>query len=355
MCTVRTAGHIRRIVQLRCSQSVADARRAVADGDDLVFAVDIGDLVNQSFTFAAGKVGKRFFIGDIASHAAVHAVFRHIADAHAVIAGDLAGTLTAHRLLDAACALSDGILVIFIQPVRDMFNADRGILMFNCLFDRNDVHTDASSSRRNHRGNAFQRHLGHQVEERCQLRVLLCQLGVHHHELSGSRNEDRHIILLSLIRILTRHLQHADPAQMIDHLLRLFQRHAVALCDLFRQIADTCLFEGQKELHFFLCQDHIQSPVFRIGCIQRPCIPLQIAVCNHCRKLQYKLCLFRICRDIIGILIIIPCIGHPVLGICFKHVIPPQSMFLFPVSASLPRHPCLRRSLRIPGRSGYPD
>ena len=83
--------------------------------------------------------------------------------------------------------------------------------MFNRLFNRDDMHADAIAAERNHRGDAFQRHLCHQIEECGNLGMLIRELVIHHHELGRAGHEDRHIVLLVMILILTVHFEHTDP------------------------------------------------------------------------------------------------------------------------------------------------
>ena len=122
MRTVSRTAHVRRVVQLRRTDRIADTRSTVADADDLVFAVDIRNLMHEAMTLRALEDLHCFVICDIASRSAVHAVFCKIPYTDAELAVDFTGTLTAHCLLLAACALTDRILVILIQPVAQMFD-----------------------------------------------------------------------------------------------------------------------------------------------------------------------------------------------------------------------------------------
>ena len=112
MGTVCASGHVGSVVKLGSTDGIAYTGCAIADTDDLVFAVNVCNLMNKAVTFRALKDFKSLLIGDIASHAAVDAVFSHVADTDAEFAVDFAASLAAHFLLFAAGALADGILVI---------------------------------------------------------------------------------------------------------------------------------------------------------------------------------------------------------------------------------------------------
>ena len=162
-----------------------------------------------------------------------------------------------------------------------MFDRTALTFVFDGLFNRNDVHADACSAKRYHRGNALERHLGHEVEEGRKFRMLGGQLIVHHHELGGTRNEDRHIVNHVLVRGFTVCLNDTDPGQMIEHLLGVLDAHVVHFRDIFEIIRHSCLLERKQELHFLLCQNRIEHPVLRIIHIQGSGVLLEIPVGDH--------------------------------------------------------------------------
>ena len=125
MRTVGGGGHVRGIEELGCPDCVADAGRAVADRDDFVLAVDIGDLVYIAVALCPFKDFQYFFLCDIMSDTPVIHVFGHIADADAVIAPDLAGTLAAHGLLLPAGTFTDAELVVHVKPSGNVLNRNR--------------------------------------------------------------------------------------------------------------------------------------------------------------------------------------------------------------------------------------
>ena len=262
--------------------------------------------------FCAFQDLQNFVIGDIATHSAVDTVFRHVTDTNAEFSVDISGSFAAHTLLFAAGALTDGIFVIFVEPVGDVFHTGGMIFMLDGLFHRNDVHPDSGASERHHLCDVFQRHLGHQVEECGELRMFFGELVVHHHELCGAGNKDRNIVMLSFVLSLPGHLQHSDPKEVVDHLLRLFFGHAVALCDALGVIGNAGLFETEQELDLLLCEDSVKSPVFRIVHTDRVGISLDIPVGDHPGQFQDQFLLFRIRSGIIRVLTKIAFVGHPV-------------------------------------------
>ena len=311
--TVGAAGHIGGIVKLAGTEGVADTGGAVADGDDLFLSVDICDLVDKAVTLRPFQDFQGLFIADVTAHASVDTVLCHVADAHTEFAVDLAGALPAHGLLLAAGALSHRIFVILAEPVGNVFHAGGEILMLDGLFYGNDVHAYAGASRRNHGGDVFQGHLGHQIEEGGQPGMLCRQLIIHHHEFRGTRHEDGHVVLLVMVFILPVHFDHADPDQMVHHLFGVLVRHLVDFGQLFNIIGLAGLLEAQKEFGLFLGQYFIQHPVFRIICIHGTGILDQIPVRDHGPQLQDQFLFLIVRRNVMRILSEIPLVDHTVL------------------------------------------
>ena len=80
---------------------------------------------------------------------------------------------------------------------------------------------------------------------------------LHHHKLCRTRNEDRHVVLLHALRVLTVKLYKPQPYQMIYSLLCVLHGQMVHLSELFNTVIDTGLFEAQHELHFVLRKDMV--------------------------------------------------------------------------------------------------
>ena len=100
--------------------------------------------------------------------------------------------------------------------------------------------------------------------------MLLRKLIIHHHEFRGAGHEDRHIVLLVMIRILTGHLDQTHPDKVVHHLLRVLIGHLIDLGKILDVVGHACLLEAQKELRLLLGQDLIQCPVLRIICVHGP-------------------------------------------------------------------------------------
>ena len=243
----------------------------------------------------------------------------------------LSGALSAHGLLLAAGTLSDGILVILAEPVGDVLYAGGHILALDGFFNWDDVHAYARASRRDHGSHILQRHLGHQVEESCQLRVLRRQLVVHHHELRRAGHEDRHIILFVVIRVLTVHFDQAHPDQVVHHLLGFLVRHPVYLGQILDVVRNASLLKAQKEFGLLLREHFIECPVLGIIRIHRPRILDQIAVCDHGPEFQYQFFLFRVSCNVIRVLSEVPLVHHTVFLVF--HFCCILQVFVFAVSA----------------------
>ena len=87
------SGHIGRVEQLARSQREAGAERTVADGKDLILAVDIRDLVDIAVVLGALEDLHRLFIGDAAALAGLKAVVGKLADGNAQLVLQLAAAL----------------------------------------------------------------------------------------------------------------------------------------------------------------------------------------------------------------------------------------------------------------------
>ena len=64
---------------MRGSQGIANLYIAVADGENLTFAVDIGHLMHEAVILGFFQDGHRLVIGDKVSTVGLHQIFGHIA------------------------------------------------------------------------------------------------------------------------------------------------------------------------------------------------------------------------------------------------------------------------------------
>ena len=211
------AGHIRRIEKLGRPESVADARRAVADGEDLLLAVDIGNLVHESVPLGPLQDLHHFVQVDIAALPCLHKIIRHVPDADAQIPFDLAAPLAAHPLLAAAGAGAHRVFVlVFPEPVGNVLHTRRLLLRRDRLLHRNDMHPDAGAARRHHRRHLLKGKPRHIFKKFCDNRMFFGLLLVHHHELRAAGHEHRKHILFMPVRIFPVVLDHADDRHLIQ-------------------------------------------------------------------------------------------------------------------------------------------
>ena len=217
---VSGGGHIGRVEQLARSQREAGAERAVADGEDLVLAVDVRDLVDIAVVLGALEDLHRLIIGDLAALAGLETVVTKLTDgdAHLILQLTAALPLNAHGIAAGAIADAEVILILF-QPVGDVLHIDRLVRGRDGLLDRDDVHADAGASGRHHAGDLRQRQKRHALEKLCDLRMLLDLLQVHVHQLRRTGHEDRQRPLLMMVGVLPVVLEQADHGHLVKQLL----------------------------------------------------------------------------------------------------------------------------------------
>ena len=191
------------------------------------------------------------------------------------------------------------------------------------------MHTDSGASERHHGSHSLERHLRHQIEEACKIRMRLRQRSLHHHEFSGTRHENRNIVLKVMVFILAVQLHDTGPDQMINDFLCLFLRHVILLRKLLRRIVDAGLAEAQHKLRLFLCQHLIQRPVLRIIRLHGMRQLHRIAIGDHLAKPLDQFLFLLVRRSIAMDLFIITFIGHAVF--LFFH----DSILLLPSEALL--------------------
>ena len=223
-------GHVGRIEQLGGPQSVADLDVAVADGEDLSFAVDVGDLVHETVVLRFLQDGHGLIVGDVVSTSRFPEVIRHVPHADAPVAVVVGAAFV--QLLAAVAAGTDAhadMAFIPLEPIGNVLDVHGLVLHGDGLFHRDDMHTDAGAAHGHHRRNLFQRKEGHPLEEHRQLRMLVHELDVHVRVFGRSGNEHRHpvdavlpfigrpgngAVLGVLVPIIV--LQHAEVGQLVQ-------------------------------------------------------------------------------------------------------------------------------------------
>ena len=112
------SGQVRCVEELRCTESVADSDRAVADREDLVLAVDVCYLVYISLLLSCLEYLESFFISDVVAHAGIFAVVSKVAETHAPVLLDVSGTFASLLLLLTAGAdAQTDLAFILLEPV----------------------------------------------------------------------------------------------------------------------------------------------------------------------------------------------------------------------------------------------
>ena len=234
---ISRTGHVRGVEELGRAQRVADADRAVADAEDLLFAVDVGDLVDVALLFRLLKDLHRFVVGDIVAHAGLAAVVGEIAYTDAPVLFDVAGALAADALLLAAAADADADLpVVFLQPVGQMFDVQGLAVRGDRFFHRDNVHADAGAARGHEMGDPGQGQVSHAFKEVRDLRRFGGDLGTHHHDLGAAGHE---------------HIQH--PAGLVVRILAvqvlLVEFHKTGLAQRFQGYFQPFVIVTGKLLH----------------------------------------------------------------------------------------------------------
>ena len=259
MGAVSGGGHVRRVEQLARSQREAGAERAVADGKDLILAVDVRDLVDIAVVLGALDDLHRLFIGNVAALAGLAAVVGKLADgnAHLVLQLAAALALNAHGVAAGAVANADVPLILF-QPVGDVLDIDRLVRGRDGLLDRDDVHADAGASGRHHAGDLRQRQKRHALEKPRDLRVLLHLLEVHVHQLGRTGHKDRQHPLLVVVGVLPVVLEQANHGHLVKQLLHIDRVLAELLADLSRRGRDTHVHR-ERELRHLVGDDAGQA------------------------------------------------------------------------------------------------
>ena len=261
MGAVSGGGHIGRVEQLARSQREAGAERAVADGKDLILAVDVRDLVDIAVVLGALEDLHRLFIGDAAALAGLKAVVGKLADGNAQLVLQLAAALALNAHGIAAGAIADAeVALILFQPVGDVLHVDRLVRGRDGLLDRDDVHADTGASGRHHAGDLRQRQKRHALEKPRDLRVLFHLLKVHVHQLGRAGHEDRQRPLLVVVGVLPVVLEQADHGHLVKELLDVDRVLARLFAHLRRCGRDTHVHR-ERELRHLVGDDAGQAVI----------------------------------------------------------------------------------------------
>ena len=231
-----------RVEQLRGAQGVAHVDVAVADGEDLVLAVDIGDLVHKAVVLGLAQDIVDLVARHVMAAVSLDHVIGHIAHGDAPVGRIISAALAHHATARTAAAGAGGILaLVFVEPVLDMLNGHRGARGVDGLLDRNDVHADAGASGRHHRRGFGQRALGCLLKELGVDRMLLELAHAHVEELGRTRHQHGQHPLLGALGVFPVVLEQARVAHVVEHLLDIGLGHAGELDHLGQRIGTTHL------------------------------------------------------------------------------------------------------------------
>ena len=231
------ARQVGRVEQLRGAQGVAHVDVAVTDGEDLVLAVDVGDLVHKAVVLGLAQDVVDLLARHIVAAVGLDHIVGHIAHGNAPVGGVVGAALSHHATARAAATGAGGILaIVFVEPMLDMLDRHRRARGIDGLLDRNDVHADTGASGRHHRRGLGQRSLGRLLKELGIDRVLLELAHAHVEELGGTRHQHGQHPLLGALGIFPVVLEQTRVAHVVEHLLDIGLGHAGELDHLGQRI-----------------------------------------------------------------------------------------------------------------------
>ena len=265
---ISAAAHVGGVEQLGGSQSVAHVDITVADCENLLLTVNVGDLVDEAVFLCLAEDFQGFFVADVAAPVGFHHIVRHIANGNAPIFKAVAAAFLQLFPGHPAGAGRGGKFVVFFQPVGDMLNVNGCIFRFNGFFYRNDMHTDSCASGRHHGGNPLQRQEGHSLKEGSNFRMLVNLGFAHVEKFTAAGNKPAQHIALFMVGILPIQVfpvvfQKTDVGHLFKQRFQFFCRYAGHFHQLLQCFWLSHLhFQGH--IRHFVGYQTCQSPVFRI-------------------------------------------------------------------------------------------
>ena len=231
------ARQVGRVEQLRGAQGVAHVDVAVADGEDLVLAVNVGNLVHKAVVLGLAQDVVDLFARHIVATVGLDHVVGHIAHSDAPVGRVVGAALAHHATARAAAAGAGGILtLVFVEPVLDMLDRHRGARGVDSLLDWNDMHADTGASGRHHRRGLGQRSLGRLLKELGIDRMFLELTHAHVEELGRTRHQHGQHPLLGALGVFPVVLEQTRVAHVVEHLLDICLGHAGELDHLGQRI-----------------------------------------------------------------------------------------------------------------------
>ena len=259
LCHIGGGGQVGRVEQLGGTQRIADADCAVADTEDLVLAVDVGNLVDIAPILGLLKNLHGLFVGNVTAVVGLPAVVRKVAYADAPFGLNIAGALAPDALLLAAGADGDtDVALVLLQPVGKMLNGEGLALGGDGLLNGDDVHADAGAAGGHLLRQACQRQIGHALKEVRRLGEHIRMDRVDHHDLRAAGDKHiQHPALLMVgvlaVQVLPVELHQAAFADGLQGLFQVFLiKLGVFLCQLGKGEGNA-LFHGQADIQNILC------------------------------------------------------------------------------------------------------
>ena len=260
------ARHIGRVEKLGGAQCVADIDVAVAYSDDLVLAVDIGYLMDIAVILGLLQDIQRFLIADIASALlGLDYIFCHVADCDAPILRIVAAALAQYGSAHAAGAGACRILIVLVQPMRNMLNIQRLLFGGYGLLDRNHVHTYARSAGRHHFGNLYKRQNGHALEKSRGLGIFVKAVPAHVGILRASDDEYRQNVLKLLFGIFPVKLKNALVKQRVEKLPELLLRKLRIHLSELRERIGLAYLHLEGDVRHFVGHAPVKAVILRIA------------------------------------------------------------------------------------------
>ena len=140
---------IRRIKQLRSSECIANIYVAVTNGKNLIFTVNVGNLMNKTVFLGLCTDIDNLIVGNVVAFSCFYAVISHISNGKTPIFWIVSTAVATNSLSKATRTGSCSISIVFLEPMRNMLNSNCVIYLLNGAFNRNDMHTNARATFRN--------------------------------------------------------------------------------------------------------------------------------------------------------------------------------------------------------------
>ena len=301
LCRIGRAGQVGGIEQLTGPQGVADLHIAVADAEDLIFAVDVGDLVDKTVVLRLLQDAHGFLIGDVVALAGLTAVVGEVthADAPALLVVRAALAHGGPAGAAGALAHADVPLVLF-QPVGQVLDVQGLIFHGDRLLHRDNVHAHATAAGGQKMGDPRQGDIGHALKEIADLRgvpqtlialrpllhVKKLRAAGHEHGQDVPPGRGRRGAAIVVVVVAVVVFQQADVAHLVQQLLEVgpvLLPDPVHFPQLLHGVGRAQL-HGQGDVRHLVRDQGRQAPVFRV--IRRDALHF---VGHHVRDLPSQL------------------------------------------------------------------